>query len=71
MRTLLFVVGWCILFVLAWPLALLVLVAAPVVLLVAFLVCLPFRVAGIVVAALLAFLKSVLFLPARLLGHRG
>jgi len=48
-----------------------VLVAAPVVLLVAFLVCLPFRVAGIVVAALLAFLKGVLFLPARLLGHRG
>jgi hypothetical protein len=71
MRTLLFVVGWCILFVLAWPLALLVLVAAPVLLLAAFLVVLPFRIAGIVVCALLAFLKSVLFLPARLLGHRG
>jgi len=71
MRTLLFVVGWCILFVLAWPLALLVLVAAPVVMLAAFLVVLPFRIAGIVVSALLAFLKSLLFLPARLLGHRG
>jgi hypothetical protein len=71
MKTLLFVVGWCILFVLAWPLAFLVLVAAPVVLVVAFLVCLPFRVAGVVVAVLLAFLKSVLLLPARLLGHRG
>jgi hypothetical protein len=71
MRTLLFVVGWCILFVLAWPLALLVLVVAPVVMLAAFLVVLPFRIAGIVVSALLAFLKSLLFLPARLLGHRG
>lgn len=57
---------WCCLFVLFWPLALLALVLLPFV----WLLSLPFRVLGIVVGALLAFLKAVLLLPARLLGYR-
>jgi len=55
------------LFVLCWPLALLVLVAWPFV----WLVSLPFRLIGITFEALFALLRAILFLPARLLGHRG
>jgi len=66
MRLLLLLVGWCLLFVLCWPLALLVLVLFPIV----WLFSLPLRLIGISVEALFAFLRAVLFLPARLLGFR-
>lgn len=66
MKTLILFVGWCILLVLAWPLALLALVLFPVV----WLVTLPFRLLGMTFEALLALVSSVLFLPARLLGWR-
>jgi uncharacterized membrane protein YgaE (UPF0421/DUF939 family) len=59
-------VAWCILFVLAWPVALLALVLLPL----AWIVSLPFRLAGIAVGAVFALLKALLFLPARVLGHR-
>ena len=67
MRTLLLFVGWCILFVLCWPLALLALLLAPLV----WLLLLPLRLLGITVDAVFALLRALLFLPARLLGHRG
>jgi hypothetical protein len=34
------------------------------------LISLPFRLIGITFEALFAFLRAVLFLPARVLGHR-
>jgi hypothetical protein len=58
---------WCILFVLSWPLALAVLILAPLV----WLISLPLRLIGVSLAAAFALLKSILFLPARLLGYRG
>ena len=67
MKLLILFVVWCILFVLAWPVAVLVLVLAPLV----WLMSLPFRLLGLCIGALFALLKSLLFLPARLLGHRG
>lgn len=67
MKVLLLFVGWCILLVLSWPLALLVLALAPLV----WLVSLPFRLVGICLGAIFALLKGLLFLPARLLGSRG
>ena len=67
MKTLILFVGWCILFALAWPVALLALVLFPVV----WLLALPFRLVGIAVEAAFALLKALLFLPARMLGHRG
>jgi hypothetical protein len=67
MTTLLLFVGWCLLLVLAWPLALLALVLMPLV----WLLVLPFRLIGITFEALFALLRAVLLLPARLLGHRG
>jgi hypothetical protein len=66
-KLLILFVVWCILFVLAWPVAVLVLVLAPLV----WLLSLPFRLLGLCIGALFALLKSLLFLPARLLGHRG
>ena len=61
------VVVWCVLFVLSWPVALTVLVLFPLV----WLIALPFRLVGICVGAMFALVKSILFLPARLLGYRG
>jgi hypothetical protein len=57
---------WGLLLVLCWPLALLALVLWPVV----WLVSLPFRLIGITFDAVFALLRAILFLPARLLGHR-
>jgi hypothetical protein len=55
---------WILLFVVSWPLALLALVLYPIV----WLVLLPFRLLGIAVGSVFALLKSILHLPARLLG---
>jgi hypothetical protein len=53
-----------LLVVFCWPLALLALLLYPLV----WLLLLPFRLLGIAVDGVFAFLKAVLFLPARLLG---
>jgi hypothetical protein len=58
---------WLILLVLCWPLALLALVLYPVV----WLLLLPFRLLGIAVEGVLAFVKAVILLPARLLRGPG
>lgn len=57
---------WCILFILCWPVAVLGLVLYPVV----WLLLIPFRLVGITVSAILALVKALVMLPARLLGHR-
>lgn len=57
---------WVLLLVVCWPLALLALVAWPFV----WLLSLPFRLVGITFSALFAFLRALLFLPARVLGAR-
>jgi hypothetical protein len=66
MKILMLMIGWCLLFMLSWPLALLALVLFPIV----WLISLPLRLIGITVGALFALIRAVLFLPARLLGHR-
>jgi hypothetical protein len=66
MKVLILFVGWCILLVLAWPVALLALVLFPIV----WLLALPFRLIGLTLEALFAFVRAVLFLPARLFGRR-
>jgi len=55
---------WCLLLAICWPLALLFLVLAPLI----WLIALPFRLLGVCVTATFAFIKALLFLPARLLG---
>lgn len=66
MKTFLVFTVWCLLFVLCWPLALCALILWPVV----WLLILPFRLIGMTFEALFALMRAVLFLPARLLGHR-
>ena len=66
MKVLIFFVGWCILFVLCWPVALLALMLLPVV----WLLSLPLRLVGITLNAVFALVRALLFLPARLLGWR-
>ena len=58
---------WCIILILSWPIAILVLLLAPLV----WLISLPLRLVGITVGAVFALIKRLLYLPARLLGHRG
>ncbi len=55
---------WLILFVLCWPLALAALILYPIV----WLLSIPFRLIGITVAGLLAFIKAIIFLPAKILS---
>jgi hypothetical protein len=65
--TLLFFIGWCLLFAISWPLALLALVLAPLV----WLLSLPFQLLGLAVGGVFALLRALIYLPARLLGGRG
>ena len=55
---------WCVLLVVAWPLALIALVLWPVI----WLISLPFRLIGITFDAAFALIRAILHLPARLLG---
>ena len=57
---------WCLLLVVCWPVALIALVLWPLV----WLVSLPFRLIGITFEAVFALLKTLLMLPARVLGYR-
>jgi hypothetical protein len=66
MKVLLLLVGWCLLLVLCWPLALLIIVLAPIL----WLVSLPLRLLVWGVEATFALLRALLFLPARMLGNR-
>ncbi|HEX4068225.1 MAG TPA: hypothetical protein VHZ09_19555 [Acidobacteriaceae bacterium] len=54
---------FCILFVLCWPLALLALVAYPLV----WLLLIPFRILGLAVGGVLELVGAIVFLPARLI----
>lgn len=67
MKTLLVLVLWCLLLALCWPLALAVVLLWPVV----WLLSLPFVVLGVLLAGVLALLRAIVFLPARLLSPRA
>jgi hypothetical protein len=67
MRFLTLVVLWCLLLAVAWPLALVLLFFLPLL----WLLSIPFRIVGALLDAVIAFVRALLFLPARLLGHRG
>lgn len=58
---------WCLLLVFCWPLALLALVAAPLV----WLLALPFRLLGIAVHGVFALIRALVLLPARIIGGRN
>ena len=58
--------AWLILFIICWPIAVLALILWPIV----WLISIPLRLIGISVGAVLALIRAVLFLPARMLGYR-
>jgi hypothetical protein len=59
---------FCVLLVLCWPMALLMLVVYPLV----WILLIPFRVVGIAVDGVLELVRGIVMLPARLLrGPRG
>ena len=57
---------FCLLLVTCWPLALLALILYPFV----WLILLPFRLIGIAVGGVFAFLHALIYLPARVLRGR-
>ena len=57
---------WVLLLVFCWPLALLALILYPLV----WLVLLPFRLLGIAVEGVFAFLRALVLLPARVVRGR-
>lgn len=57
---------WLLLLVVCWPLALIALLLYPIV----WLLLLPFRLLGIAVDGVFAFLRALVMLPARVLGGR-
>ena len=54
---------WCLLLIVCWPIALLALLLYPFI----WLLLLPFRIVGIAVHGVLAFVRALFFLPARIL----
>lgn len=66
MRFLLVLLLWALVLVLCWPVALVLLVLWPIL----WLLSIPFRIVGALMDAIIAFIKALLMLPARLLGHR-
>jgi hypothetical protein len=55
---------WCILFVLCWPLALLALVAYPIL----WVLSIPLRLVGFAVEGALGLVRGIILLPARVLA---
>jgi len=67
MKYLILFVGWCILLVLSWPVGLLAAFLLPVI----WVISIPVRLVASLVHGVLALLKSIFLLPARLLGYRS
>ena len=66
MKLLVALIAWCILLAVAWPLAIVVLVLFPIL----WLLAIPFRIVGVLLEGLVALVKAIFMLPARLLGYR-
>jgi hypothetical protein len=66
MKLLITLLLWALLLVFCWPLAFLILILWPIL----WLLSIPFRMVGNLMDAVLALVKALLFLPARMLGHK-
>lgn len=63
MRTLLVIILWCILFVMCWPLALLLIVLLPII----WLILLPFRIIGFTLEAVFKLIGAIIAFPFRII----
>ncbi len=66
MRFLFVMLLWAIVLVLCWPVALVLLVLWPIL----WLLSIPFRIIGALMDGIIALIKAILLLPARMLGYR-
>jgi hypothetical protein len=66
MAFLFIVVAFAVLFAISWPIALLLMILVPFL----WILSVPFRIVGIVLEAVLAVIRQVLLIPARILGYR-
>ena len=66
MRALFVLLLWAILLVLCWPVALVLLILWPIL----WLLSIPFRIVGALMEGILALIRSLFLLPARMLGYR-
>ena len=67
MKFLMVLMLWFLLLVLCWPLAIVLLVAWPLL----WLLSIPFRIVGAALNGLVALVGAIFLLPARLLGYRS
>ena len=66
MKFLLILILWAVLLVLCWPIAILIIILWPIL----WLLSIPFSIVGSLMKSILALVKSILMLPARLLGYK-
>ncbi len=66
MGFLVLLIAWIALFIVAWPVALVLLVAMPLL----WFLALPFRIVFILLEAVVALFRALVFLPARIIGYR-
>jgi hypothetical protein len=66
MAFLFIVVVFAVLLAISWPIALLLMILVPFL----WILSIPFRIAGILLEAVLAVIRQVLLIPARILGYR-
>ena len=63
MKTLMTLILWCLLFILCWPLALLILFLFPIV----WLILLPFRIVGFTLGLVFTLIGNILLFPFKVL----
>ncbi len=66
MAFLLIIVAFALLFAISWPIALLLMILVPFL----WILSIPFRIVGVVLEAVLAVIRQILLIPARILGFR-
>ena len=65
MAFLLIIIAFAILFAISWPIALFLMILVPFL----WLLSIPFRIVGIALQALIALIRQILLIPARILGR--
>ena len=66
MGFLLIIVAFAILFAISWPIALFLMLLVPFL----WILSIPFRIVGMLLEAVLALIRQILLIPARILGYR-
>ena len=66
MAFLFIIIAFAVLFAISWPVALFLMILVPFL----WILSIPFRIVGIVLEAVLAVIRQIVLIPARILGYR-